>query len=70
VRWRRPGHGDGHRAAELGRHTTLRRGRHDWGTPRPVQFVERIAGLAYSEPEAEDAWRRIRAFFDRYLASD
>jgi len=35
-----------------------------------VQFVERIAGLAYSEPETEDAWRRILAFFDRYVASD
>lgn len=35
----------------------------DWGTPRALQFVERIAGLAYSAPEAEDAWERILAFF-------
>lgn len=35
--------------------------------PAPVQVVERIAGLAYSEPEAEDAWRRMLAFFDKHL---
>ncbi len=35
--------------------------------PAPIQLVERIAGLAYSEPEAEDAWRRILAFFQTYL---
>ena len=40
----------------------------DFGSPSPLQFVERIAGLAYSEPEAEDAWRRILAFFDRHLS--
>ena len=40
-----------------------------FGTPRALQFVERIAGLAYSEPEAEDAWGRTLAFFDRHLAS-
>jgi carboxymethylenebutenolidase len=39
-----------------------------FGTPRALQFVERTAGLAYSEPEAEDAWSRILAFFDRLLA--
>ena len=39
----------------------------DFPTPAPFQFVERIAGLAYSEPEAEDAWRRILAFFETYL---
>jgi carboxymethylenebutenolidase len=39
----------------------------DFGAPRALQFVERIAGLAYSEPEAEDAWRRILAFFEEYL---
>jgi carboxymethylenebutenolidase len=36
--------------------------------PAPIQLVERIAGLAYSEPEAEDAWRRILAFFGKHLA--
>jgi carboxymethylenebutenolidase len=39
----------------------------DWNTPGPVRIVERIAGLAYSEPEAEDAWRRIIAFFNDHL---
>jgi carboxymethylenebutenolidase len=39
-----------------------------FGTPRALQFVERIAGLAYSEPEAEDALTRILAFFHRHLA--
>jgi carboxymethylenebutenolidase len=39
-----------------------------FGTPRALRFVERIAGLAYSQPEAEDAWTRILAFFDRHLA--
>jgi carboxymethylenebutenolidase len=39
----------------------------DWGTSGPLRLVERIAGLAYSEPEAEDAWRRILAFFDEHL---
>jgi carboxymethylenebutenolidase len=39
----------------------------DFPTPSVFQFVERIAGLAYSEPEAEDAWRRILAFFGEHL---
>lgn len=39
----------------------------DFGTPPPLQFVERIAGLAYSEPEAEDAFARILAFFGEHL---
>jgi carboxymethylenebutenolidase len=39
----------------------------DFPTPSALKFVERIAGLAYSEPEAEDAWRRILAFFSTYL---
>ena len=34
----------------------------------PFRLVEGIAGLAYSEPEAEDAWRRILAFFSTHLA--
>jgi carboxymethylenebutenolidase len=39
----------------------------DWDTPGSLRIVERVAGLAYSEPEAEDAWRRILAFFDEHL---
>ena len=39
----------------------------NWGAPGPVRVVERIVGLAYSEPEAEDAWRRILAFFGDHL---
>jgi carboxymethylenebutenolidase len=38
-----------------------------WPTPGPLRVVERTAGLAYSEPEAEDAWQRITAFFDEHL---
>ena len=34
----------------------------NWGFPGPVRIVERIAGMAYSEPEAEDAWQRILTF--------
>ena len=33
----------------------------DWSAPQALQFVERIAGLAYSCPEAEDVWDRILA---------
>jgi carboxymethylenebutenolidase len=29
--------------------------------------VERVAGLAYSAPEAEDAWKRILALFGEHL---
>ncbi len=39
----------------------------DFPVPSAFGFVERIAGLAYSEPEAEDAWRRILAFFATQL---
>jgi carboxymethylenebutenolidase len=39
----------------------------DWKTPGPLRFVERTAGLAYSEPEAEDAWQRILDFFGEHL---
>lgn len=39
----------------------------DWGFPRPVPTLERVVGYNYSEPEAEDAWRRIFAFFDEHL---
>jgi carboxymethylenebutenolidase len=41
----------------------------DWSAPQVLQFVERIAGLAYSRPEAEDAWRRILDFFGLHLAA-
>jgi carboxymethylenebutenolidase len=39
----------------------------DWGTPSPLRVVERVAGFHYSEPESEDAWRRILAFFATHL---
>lgn len=39
----------------------------DWGTPAALQFVTRAAGFFYSEPEAEDAWSRILAFFGEHL---
>jgi carboxymethylenebutenolidase len=39
----------------------------DFGMPAPLRFVENIAGLAYSQPEADDAWRRILAFFGEHL---
>jgi carboxymethylenebutenolidase len=42
----------------------------DWRYPQVVQFVERIAGLSYSRPEAEDAWARILTFFDEHLNGD
>jgi carboxymethylenebutenolidase len=41
----------------------------DWDTPAPLRRVVRTAGLAYSAPEAEDAWLRILAFFDEHLAA-
>ena len=40
----------------------------DFGLPAPLRMVEGIAGLAYSEPEAEDAWQRIMTFFAQHLA--
>ncbi len=40
----------------------------DFGTPAPLQFIVNAAGFLYSEPEAEDAWRRILAFFGEHLA--
>lgn len=42
----------------------------DWGTRGPLRIVERVAGLAYSEPEAEDAWNRILAFFEEHLGPE
>ena len=41
----------------------------NWGIPGPIRVVERVAGMAYCEPEAEDAWQRIHAFFDEHLAA-
>jgi carboxymethylenebutenolidase len=40
----------------------------DWGIPGPVRIIERIARMAYSEPEAEDAWQRIFTFFREHLS--
>ena len=40
----------------------------DWREPAPLQFVVRKAGYAYSQPESEDAWHRILAFFGEHLA--
>jgi carboxymethylenebutenolidase len=37
------------------------------GIPAPFTIVERLAGFSYSAPEAEDAWRRTFAFFQKYL---
>jgi carboxymethylenebutenolidase len=33
----------------------------------PFGLLERVAGFAHHEPSAQDAWRRILAFFDRHL---
>jgi carboxymethylenebutenolidase len=40
----------------------------EFPTPSALQAVERVAGFHYSEPEAEDAWRRVLAFFATHLA--
>ncbi|MBJ7339366.1 dienelactone hydrolase family protein [Mycolicibacterium sp.] len=40
----------------------------DFRLPAPLRLIENVAGLAYSEPEAEDAWRRILTFFGQHLA--
>ncbi|WP_458318295.1 dienelactone hydrolase family protein [Mycolicibacterium brisbanense] len=37
------------------------------GIPAPFTIVETLAGFAYSAPEAEDAWQRTFAFFEKYL---
>jgi carboxymethylenebutenolidase len=39
----------------------------NWGVPGPIRVVERVAGMAYSEPEAEDAWQRMLSFFEDHL---
>ena len=38
--------------------------RHNAG---PFSVLERIAGLSYHQPSAEDAWSRVLRFFDRHL---
>jgi carboxymethylenebutenolidase len=38
--------------------------RHNTG---PFGVLEKVAGLAYHHPSAEDAWGRILRFFDRHL---
>ena len=37
--------------------------------PAPIRLVAGIAGIAYSAPEAEDAWQRILMFFADHLAA-
>ncbi len=37
--------------------------------PAPIRLVAGIAGIAYSAPEAENAWQRILAFFADHLAA-
>jgi carboxymethylenebutenolidase len=39
----------------------------EWKTPSALHFVERIAGVHHAAPQAEDAWRRILAFFSEHL---
>ena len=38
--------------------------RHNFG---PFSPLERVVGLNYDQPSAEDAWRRILGFFDTHL---
>ena len=40
----------------------------DWDIPAPMQTILGIGGMAYSEPEAEDAWQRVLAFFGEHLS--
>lgn len=40
----------------------------DFGIPAPFTVIERLAAMSYSEPEAEDAWRRILTFFEEHLS--
>lgn len=39
----------------------------DWDIPGPMKTIAGVAGMAYSRPEAEDAWQRIFAFFGEHL---
>jgi carboxymethylenebutenolidase len=31
-------------------------------------LIDRVTGIGYDEPSADDAWRRILSFFDRHVA--
>lgn len=35
----------------------------------PLAVLEKVAGMSYHQPSAEDAWKRILRFFDRHLKS-
>lgn len=37
------------------------------GIPAPFTIIETLAGFSYSQPEAEDSWKRTLAFFAKYL---
>ena len=39
----------------------------DHAVPAPIRLVAGIAGMAYSRPEAEEAWQRILNFFAQHL---
>lgn len=39
----------------------------DHSVPAPIRIIAGLTGMAYSEPEAEDAWRRMITFFDEHL---
>lgn len=41
----------------------------DHAVPTPIRLVAGIAGMAYSQPEAEDAWQRILTFFAEHLTA-
>ena len=36
----------------------------------PLVPLLRVAGMGYEAASADDAWRRIRAFFDEHLAAN
>ncbi|ORW85242.1 carboxymethylenebutenolidase [Mycobacterium sp. IEC1808] len=39
----------------------------DHCVPAPIRIIAGLAGMAYSESESEDAWRRIVTFFNEHL---
>ncbi len=39
----------------------------DHAVPAPIRIIAGLIGMAYSEPEADDAWRRMVSFFDKHL---
>ncbi|MGA7051523.1 MAG: dienelactone hydrolase family protein, partial [Mycobacterium sp.] len=41
----------------------------DHAVPAPIRLVAGIAGMAYSHPEAEEAWQRILGFFAEHLTA-